>query len=215
LNNLNQSNKKEKDSEQINRRKTTKKTLSKVTLAAIITVILILPVATPVSAASPGLQKMTTTNIDYAQAGDLTADEEYWLIYMREEEKLARDVYFYLYDKWNSRIFNNIPRSEQRHMDSIKSLLDSYRISDPTAGKVKGEFTNEKLQALYNELINQGSVSLVEALKVGVIIEETDIDDLEKAISLTNRNDIKTVYNNLLQGSLNHLGAFNSKLAKY
>jgi len=185
-----------------------------VTLATLVAIILAFPVTVPVSASNPGSPEVYT-KVDREQANGLTADEEYWLTYMREEEKLARDVYLYLYDKWQLRPFNNISKSEQRHMDSVKSLLDSYGIPDPAAGKEKGEFTNLELQKLYNELINQGSISLVEAIKVGIIIEETDIADLEEAISLTISDDIKTIYSNLLRGSQNHLKAFNSNLERH
>ena len=75
------------------------------------------------------------------QAVDLTDSEKYWLTYMREEEKLARDVYIFLYDKWGSQIFNNISVSEQTHMDAIKTLLDRYGIPDPVADKGPGVFT--------------------------------------------------------------------------
>jgi hypothetical protein len=153
------------------------------------------------------------SSVGNVQAVDLTATEKYWLTYMREEEKLARDVYLFLYDKWNSRIFTNISASEQTHMDAIKTLLVRYGIPDPAADKGQGEFTNQELQDLYNDLIQQGSISLVEALKVGVFIEETDISDLNEGIASTRRKDIKTVYSNLLQGSLNHLKAFVSNLA--
>ena len=156
-----------------------------------------------------------TVSVSAAQTLALTDDETYWLTYMREEEKVARDVYLSLNDKWNLRIFKNIAASEQTHMDAIKNLLDKYCIPDPAAGKGIGEFTNPDLQKLYNDLILQGSISKVEALKVGVIIEETDIDDLNEGIATVQHNDIKTVYSNLLQGSLNHLDAFESNLAKY
>lgn len=133
---------------------------------------------------------------------------------MRDRDYLARDVYLYLNDKWNVRIFKNIAASEQTHIDAIKTLLDTYTIPDPAAGKGIGEFTNPDLQKLYDDLIREGSISKVEALRVGVIIEETDIDDLTEGIATTRHNDIKTVYSNLLQGSLNHLDAFESTLAK-
>jgi len=134
---------------------------------------------------------------------------------MREEEKLARDVYLFLYDKWHSRIFKNISVSEQTHMDAIKTLLDRYGIPDPAANKGPGEFTNSQLQALYDELIQDGSGSLVDALEVGVFIEETDIEDLNAGIASSTHKDIITVFSNLLSGSLNHLSAFNSNLARY
>jgi hypothetical protein len=115
---------------------------------------------------------------------------------------------------WGSPIFSNISASEQKHMDAIKTLLVKYGIPDPAAGKGQGEFTNEEFNTLYYNLTRQGSLSLVDALKVGVFIEETDIDDLNKAIASTKRRDIRTVYSNLLQGSLNHLDAFCSNLAR-
>jgi len=158
--------------------------------------------------------RAVTPLVSSVQTVALTDDENYWLTYMREEEKVARDVYLYLNDKWNVRIFKNIAASEQTHMDAIKALLDTYTIPDPAAGKGIGEFTNPDLQKLYDDLIREGSISKVEALRVGVIIEETDIDDLTEGIATTRHNDIKTVYSNLLQGSLNHLYAFESTLAK-
>ena len=156
---------------------------------------------------------MSITSLGYVQAAGLTAAEKYWLTYMREEEKLARDVYIFLYDKWGSPIFNTISLSEQKHMDAIKTLLDRYGIPDPAAGKAPGDFTNDEFKTLYYNLTEQGKVSLVEALKVGVFIEETDIADLNEGIASAKHKDIKTVYSNLLQGSLNHLKAFVSELA--
>jgi len=162
-----------------------------------------------------GLEEANTTSVGQTQTNALADAEKSWLTYMREEEKLARDVYRYLFDKWDSRIFSNISTSEQRHMDTLKTLLDGYGVPDPTAGKGRGEFSDPKLQALYDKLIQQGSTSIVEALKVGVIIEKTDMDDLHDAIASTTLIDVKTVYNNILGGSLNHLSAFNSNLARH
>jgi hypothetical protein len=156
------------------------------------------------------LMSMTSVGDVQAQVMPLTGEEIDWLTYMREEEKLARDVYLSLGTMWGSRIFTNIAASEQIHMDAIKKLLDRYGIKDPALGQ--GEFANSKLQALYDELIASGSASLVGALEAGVLIEETDIDDLNAGIAASTHNDIKTVYNNLLEGSLRHLDAFNSNL---
>ena len=156
---------------------------------------------------------MSITSVGYVRAAAVLSEAEInSLTYMREEEKLARDVYIFMYDKWGSQIFSNISVSEQTHMDAIKTLLDRYGIPDPAAGKGQGVFTNQDLQDLYNVLIEDGSVSLVEALKAGVIIEETDIDDLNAGIVSTKLKDIKTVYSNLLLGSLNHLKSFVSNL---
>ena len=160
-------------------------------------------------------ERAVTLSDNSVLTAPLTDDEKYWLTYLREEEKVARDVYLSLNDTWNLRILKNIAASEQQHMDAIKQLLATYNIPDPAAGKGTGEFTNPDLQQLYDDLIQQGSISKAEALKVGIIIEETDIDDLNEAIATTRHNDLKTVYSKLLQGSLNHLDAFESSLAKY
>jgi len=152
-------------------------------------------------------------NQSYATTADLEDSESQGLLYMREEEKLARDVYLTLYEKYNSlAIFDNIAESEQRHMDSIKTLLDRYSLDDPVEGKEIGEFTNQKLQDLYYNLISEGEQSLVDALTVGGKIEEIDIIDLKEYIEQTDQLDIKRVYNNLLEGSKNHLRAFVKEL---
>ena len=137
----------------------------------------------------------------------LTDSEKEDLLYMREEEKLARDAYITLYEKWGIPIFNNISNSEQTHTDSIKVLIDRYNLTDSALNEV-GKFTNQELQSLYDALILKGSVSLEEALVVGASIEEIDILDLEDAIGNTNKEDIQTVYGNLMKGSRNHLRSF-------
>jgi hypothetical protein len=146
-------------------------------------------------------------------AAALSPAEESSLLYMREEEKVARDVYIALYDKWGLTIFSNISKSEQTHMDAIKALLDRYNLEDPALGP--GQFTNRDLQAMYDGLIAMGNSSVIEALNVGVIIEVTDIEDLRKALETTVHKDIKRVYQNLMAGSENHLAAFQSELNNY
>ncbi len=126
-----------------------------------------------------------------AVPGTLSDDESAALLFMREEEKLAHDVYVTLYDQWGLRVFSNIAASEQRHTDAVATLLDAYGLEDPTVGNGAGEFTNPDLQTLYAALIAQGSVSAAEALKVGVAIEELDIADLAQRMAETDNPDIQ------------------------
>ncbi|MGB8691768.1 MAG: DUF2202 domain-containing protein [Microcoleus sp.] len=142
----------------------------------------------------------------------LDATETEGLIYIREEEKLAHDVYVTLYQQWGLSTFNNIANSENRHENKIETLLNSYQISDSVGDNPVGVFVNPDLQQLYNDLVAQGSQSLTEALKVGVLIEETDIADLQTRIAQTDNADIQQVYEQLLSGSNNHLSAFASNL---
>lgn len=146
--------------------------------------------------------------------GQLTAAEIEGLTYMREEEKLARDAYLTLYDKWHTPIFARIANSEVMHMSKVKDLLDRYGLPDPAAGKPVGVFTSPVLQQLYDDLMAQGSLSPTEALRAGVAIEQVDIRDLQHYLALTNKADITNVYTALMNGSYHHLSAFNSQLAQ-
>ncbi len=157
------------------------------------------------------LGMMTLMASGHVFAAALAPEEEADLLYMREEEKLARDVYLALYDKWHLTVFSNISKSEQTHMDAIWTLLDRYDLGDPVQGP--GFFTNQHLQEVYDGLIAKGTLSVHDALEVGVLIEETDIEDLKAALTRTTHKDIVRVYTNLKAGSVNHLKAFNSQLA--
>jgi hypothetical protein len=141
----------------------------------------------------------------------LTEAEADTLKFMREEEKLARDVYTVMYQSWGAAIFSNIAESEQRHMDALKSLLDKYGLTDPASSEV-GVFVDPELQDLYDDLISRGERSLLDAVMVGALIEEVDIEDLQSAIQGTSRIELQAVYGNLLDGSINHLKAFVSHI---
>jgi hypothetical protein len=143
-------------------------------------------------------------------ASDLSEEEAASLLFMREEEKLARDVYNALYTTWGQQTFTNIASSEQMHMDEIKVLLDRYGLTDPALDA--GQFTNPELQALYTQLVAQGSLSLADALKVGAAIEEIDIRDLQTRMSQTDNADLQQAYTNLMNGSYSHLKAFTDTL---
>ncbi len=141
----------------------------------------------------------------------LNAKEAEHLLFLREEEKLARDVYRALYARWRTPIFSNIAASEQRHFEAVGILIERYGLPD-LAQPSPGIFTNPELQKLYYDLIDKGRRSLPDALAAGVAIEEKDIDDLKIAINETDNKDVLKVYGNLLNGSARHLDAFNSRI---
>ncbi len=148
-----------------------------------------------------------------AQDYPLTPEEINTLLLMREEEKLARDVYTELYTTWGLRTFSNIASSEQQHMDAVLRLLNTYGVDDPAADTGAGQFTSESIQQLYEELVSAGNASLVTALETGARIEELDISDLQDGMNTTNRADILQTYTNLQKASENHLRSFISQLA--
>ena len=145
----------------------------------------------------------------------LTNEQKDTLFFIYQEEKVARDVYITLGNIYtNENTFASIQKSEQRHIDSARALCEKYGvdITGVDEGSV-GDFELQPLQELYDSCVAQGSDSLIEALKVGVFIEITDIDDLERA-AVGMPNDVVNVYENLKEGSLNHLDAFETAVAR-
>ena len=139
---------------------------------------------------------------------NLSAAEQQTLSFMREEEKLARDVYQVLYKTYPLRPFANIAAAEQQHMDALKHLAQRYQILDPVKTEQVGQFTDNSLTQLYQAFVQRGQGSEIAALQVGALIEETDIQDLRKALANTQTPLLKQTYQNLLEGSYRHLQAF-------
>jgi len=108
-----------------------------------------------------------------ASASQASTTDTAGLLYMYEEEKMARDVYTALDAQWNQPTFQNIAASEQMHMDAIKTLLVRYGITVPMTEA--GVFNDATLQSLYNSLVSTGKKSISDALKAGATIEEVDI----------------------------------------
>lgn len=127
---------------------------------------------------------------------------------MVAEEKVAHDVYVTLGDMYDVPTFDRIAASEVHHQDAVRTLLDTYDVADPTVGDAVGEFDDPVFQAMYDDMVAQGSESLNEAAQVGIAIEELDIADLQAAIDAGQPADIERVFSNLLNGSQRHLAAF-------
>lgn len=147
---------------------------------------------------------------DTGSTAALSAKERDELVFTREEEKLARDVYAAL--ERHDGAFANIGQSEQTHMDAVGVLLTRYGVADPAAGRGPGEFSDRRLAELYVSLVATGQGSRLDALRVGVEIEELDIHDIEGAKVGLGHSDVAATYENLLRGSRNHLRSFYGKL---
>lgn len=141
----------------------------------------------------------------------LTQHEKDDLLFLREEEKLARDVYLYAYELYGTQIFKNIANSEQQHMNSVLDLLKKYNLND-SASEIRGTFHNPDLQTIYNSLIKKTSISLLEALLVGNTIEDLDINDISKNEQRSEKEDLLKLYSSLKCGSRNHLRNFNKQV---
>lgn len=142
----------------------------------------------------------------------LTEEEIKGLIFIRQEEKLAYDVYRYSFDKYGSYIFNNIANSELTHQNKIQDLLDEYGIENPVKNLGPGEFENENLKVLYNQFIQKVNISLVDAFEVGATIEDLDIFDLMQLTASTQHEELTKLYTTLACGSRNHIRGFTGQL---
>lgn len=145
------------------------------------------------------------------QVGTLDAEEEQEIIIMRQEEKLARDVYVTFLDSYpRLTVFANIARSEKKHMDAMLRAINAYGLSDPLDGIVneRGAFQNNTMAALYLDLVEEGQENNVAALNVSARIEELDIQDLEEALADTEEAFLTQIYSNLKRASYMHLRAF-------
>lgn len=140
----------------------------------------------------------------------LTSDEIASILYMREEEKLARDIYSVFHEFWSTEprsIFSNIAQSEQRHGEALNTLIIYYKLPNPVIATI-GKFTEPKLQTLYQKLLITGQNSITAALEVGAQLEEIDITDLNATLQCSKNPNIQIVYQELLRGSHDHLRAF-------
>jgi hypothetical protein len=147
-----------------------------------------------------------------AFSNPLTKAEKEGLQLMREEEKLAHDVYQFLHEKWQLPVFSNIANAETRHFNAVGFLLETFTIEDIALNEA-GKFNNNEIAFLYDSLTTRGQESLVAALEVGAFIEEFDIADLQHLIEKNTDETIHAVYQNLLRGSRNHLRAFTFQLS--
>lgn len=149
-----------------------------------------------------------TSSIAFSQS--ITDSEKSTILRMREDEKMARDVYLTMNEKWNQKVFANILESEEYHMSQIKMLIDKYKLEDPVAktNDQRGVFINQDIQKMYDEFVVYGSANVLAAYRAGAKIEELDIKELKEAIAGTEQKEIKNTYDYLENASENHLNAF-------
>jgi hypothetical protein len=168
----------------------------------------------------------------------LDVNEQTHLVFMREEEKLARDVYLTLGTMYpDSVIFGKIDDSEQKHLAAVKTMLEKYGVEDPNTNDNIGAFTGEDygwyFTEKFNLLVERASISELEALYVGAFIEELDMMDINQCPEVivetdngindvsecgkiyTDNSDISNLYGSLLDGSDSHLEGYVKNIEKY
>ena len=157
-----------------------------------------------------GLAKGSTNHDGEIQNIALDEAEVASLLYMIEEEKMARDIYDALYELTGIESFDAISNSEQKHYDKLLKVASKAGIDTTTLSDEAGVYTNSEIQDLYTTLLAQGSLSAEDAVAVGILIEQTDIAGLQSAIESTDITLLGQVYSHLADASQNHLAAFES-----
>jgi len=153
-----------------------------------------------------------TEYLDVLPIDELSEAEAAAILHLREEEKLARDVYLTLSLYWETPIFTNIARAEQRHMDLVGLLVSRHEIEDSVIDDRVGIFGNPDFDVLFVDLTTRGQQSLLDALAVGATIEDLDLADLAALIDLSDEADVDLIAQNLAVGTRNHLRAFVSQI---
>lgn len=183
----------------------------KTTMKILVVIVAFMLIMQPKVSRAEGIESTTSERIITGVTAE-NDDVNDGLLLMREEEKLAHDLYQAFFDLYEMRIFSNISSSEANHMEAVLGLLKSAGLEDPATDEA-GVFSNAELQDAYDGLLSSGKTSLVDALKSGAYVEELDIRDLQEQLNLVEDESIKVVYSNLLRASGNHLRAFNRVLA--
>lgn len=160
-----------------------------------------------ISVNADGVTMFNTSNVvpSFETTAELTSDEIEFLYAVREDEKLARDIYNSFYSLYASKPMSNIAKAEENHIAAVERLFYFYSINYPAVGEA-GVFADATRQSYYNELISKGT-TLLDAYKAAAYLEEKDIADYEAVLpSITNPN-IKLVIEHLIKGSINHFKA--------
>ena len=138
--------------------------------------------------------------------------QQHTLRLMAEEEQMARDIYNALYLQTSQKVFQNIASSEQTHTETLSALMVASQMA--ALPGTPGHYEDAGLQSLYDSLMAQAAQGTLQALQTGALVEETDIRDLRLAIAASTDPQVIEAYQQLLQGSYNHLAAFASAIQR-
>ncbi|MCC6933880.1 MAG: DUF2202 domain-containing protein [Deltaproteobacteria bacterium] len=130
----------------------------------------------------------------------LNAAEISTLQYMYDEEGVAGDFYLAMNALWQQKAFSSIAAAEKKHAAALLKQLSVHGIT-PIAG------LDPNLVVIKEEVINRGSLSLLDAYMAAGLVEEQDISDLKLAMAATKAPELIKVYGDLKKASENHLRA--------
>ena len=120
------------------------------------------------------------------------------LIFSIQDEFFARSEYEYIINELGAKNpFSNIIKAEEKHINMLKPLFEKYNIEIPQDNS-------------YDHIVYPKTIT--EALEMGVNAEINNIEMYEKFLSQKIPDDIRVVFEKLMNASKNHLEAFNRNL---
>ena len=129
---------------------------------------------------------------------ELTIDD--MLNYAVQDEYLAHSEYVAIMDKFDvDRPYSNIAKSELTHLDLLKELYDTRNVEFPTD------------QSSSHLIIPE---TLLSAAETGVVAEINNIAMYELFLEYDLPDDVRDVFEALMNGSVNHLRAFERQVER-
>jgi hypothetical protein len=150
--------------------------------------------------------------LNFVASGTLTQAQRTQLAVMAQDEKLTHDLYAQFAKIYGTRVFSNLAAAEAQHLTALRTLMQRYGVTDPTAGKAAGVFGSASVQASYDQLLAQGRTGQQAALKVAQNLEQQAVARYGGAISGLQAPAAKQVYTHLQAAETRHLTAIGNWL---
>jgi hypothetical protein len=156
-------------------------------------------------------------SVTIAQKITLSPAETKALINVHDNQKLSLFVYDSLFAIWGINPFGNIRYAEDQHVHFLDDVAENYALVLDENGISNNNpgFITQQAETIYQESISKGSLSVVDALKRGALLEEMSLLVLHEAKAVTIKSDLLHTFDILAMGSKNHLQAFNKRLKMY
>jgi len=172
-------------------------------LTLLIAILLIIPACKNGGTDIQSSNTDTQSTSSFGSEGSIQIEDptlEQMLIFAIQDEFFARREYDYIINELGAKNpFTNIIKAEEQHISALKPLFDKYEITLPQ--------DNSSEYIIYPETIT-------EALETCVNAEINNIAMYEKFLSKELPDEVRTVFESLMNASKNHLDAFNRNLNK-
>jgi len=144
---------------------------------------------------------------------DLSGAEAAFLLSTVEKQKMHSDVYNEMDLKAKDQIFTIMSEDDVQYKEMLSAIVDKYGLDNPISDKISGEYEDHKIQATYDDFINNNNYNWEEMLLYAQKMEEMLITDLQFHLAnVSGHADVSEIYNDLIKESKGQLEALNKEL---